>query len=208
MLSTLCIDILIRILSHMDPQDIINSRQCCRSLRDASLRRIVWIDAVHRISCESKGIGTRFLTDRMSIHELEHVATAPCRFISRIRRSLKRGDKFLLPISIRLLNLNIPSGVPPARLTMLRLLPGGQFLITSNFDCKLELWDLRFMPNALIPPLPIASVVVPNLLLEGNGDGRLIIQPIEDGSGFYILVVPAPKLLNGEEWWGVSSQSA
>ncbi|KDQ58305.1 hypothetical protein JAAARDRAFT_105150, partial [Jaapia argillacea MUCL 33604] len=135
-------DLLIRIFSHMDPQDIINIRQCCRSLHEASLRRIVWIDAVHRIACGSKGVGMRFSTDRMSIHELEHVATAPHRFISRIRRALKRGDNFLLPISNRHLSRDTPSGVPPARLTMFRLLPGGQFLITTGSDCKLELWDL------------------------------------------------------------------
>ncbi|KDQ50221.1 hypothetical protein JAAARDRAFT_112616, partial [Jaapia argillacea MUCL 33604] len=152
----LCLDVLIRILLHIDPCDILSLRMCCRSLHEASVQRVVWMDAVRRIHCRSTWSVSSFPTDKMSLVELQHVATSARRFMSRIRRSLNAGHELMPPIATRLLNLNVLSLDPlDARRDMLRLVPGGRFLITAKAKSMVELWDLGYTPTTLIPLYPL-----------------------------------------------------
>ncbi|KDQ50218.1 hypothetical protein JAAARDRAFT_106977, partial [Jaapia argillacea MUCL 33604] len=155
----LCLDILIRILSHTDPRDIFCLRMCCRSLHEASVQRIVWTDAVRRIPCRSTWSLSSFQTDKMTLVELQHVATSACRFMSHIRRSLSAGHKLMPPIATRLLNLDVP-WLDPSDIgrDMLRLVPGGRFLITTKAKSVVELWDLGYTPTTLIPLYPLATM--------------------------------------------------
>ncbi|KDQ50216.1 hypothetical protein JAAARDRAFT_100394, partial [Jaapia argillacea MUCL 33604] len=136
-------DILMRILSHTDPCDIIRLRMCCRSLFEASVQRVVWMDAIRRIACKSTWNLSVFQTDKMSLVELQHVATSARRFLSRVRRSLNAGHELMPPIATRLLNLDDPLLAPhDARRDKFRLVPGGRFLITAKAKSVVELWDL------------------------------------------------------------------
>ncbi|KDQ49308.1 hypothetical protein JAAARDRAFT_200949 [Jaapia argillacea MUCL 33604] len=136
----------------------------------------------------------------MSLTQLEYLAIAPHRFISLIRKSLNNGHKKMIPISTRLLNLDSPSGLPPPRLTTLRLLPGGRFLLTgSQHSYTVDIWDLGCTPSALIPAFAIASVAVSSFLPEDERRSQFLVQPLEDGSGFYVLVVSAEWSWEREE---------
>jgi hypothetical protein len=112
-----------------------------KSLANISRERSVWIHALRHVCTEHDIYAPSFSPAEMSVHELEHAATASRRFISHLWTNFLLGHT-VTPLSIRYLE-------PPVlgeAFEHPRLIPGGRYLITV-FRCTLYLWDLANESN-------------------------------------------------------------
>jgi hypothetical protein len=66
-------------------------------------------------------------------------------------------------------------------ISLIRLIPGGRYLVTASNAGRISVWDIGYTPAAVINPYPLVSTVLPQPPIE------LLIQPTKD-HGFRILV--------------------
>ncbi|KAJ7778195.1 hypothetical protein B0H16DRAFT_1502550 [Mycena metata] len=151
-------DTLIHLQSFMEPLDIIALRQASKILALATLQRTVWLSA---------------------LRHLEHAATSPARFIAQISK-----DCLVPAFSTRLLQPRLPKLTPGnlGELLLMRLVPGGRYLITTSDIGRMSIWDLGYGPAAILNPYPLLSTVL------AHAPNQIFIQPTKDGKGIRILV--------------------
>ncbi|KAL1691587.1 hypothetical protein GGG16DRAFT_53106 [Schizophyllum commune] len=86
-LLVLPLDVLIVVQSFMKPLDIMVLQSTCKALRDPTLRRTVWRDALRRVIEENDVFAPTFPSlQTMSISELSYAALRPQVFLQRVRR--------------------------------------------------------------------------------------------------------------------------
>ncbi|KAJ7016004.1 hypothetical protein C8F04DRAFT_626851 [Mycena alexandri] len=179
-------DTLIHIQSFMDPLDIIALRQSSKTLASATLHRIVWMDALRRVCAGHEVSVLTYPIEKMSLRDLEHAATSPARFIAQISKDWSsRADGGLVPaFSTRLLQPRLPKLTPGhlGELLLMRLVPGGRYLVTTSDIGRMSIWDLGYGPAAILNPYPLLSTVL------ANTPTQILIQPTKDGKGIRILV--------------------
>ncbi|KAJ7185709.1 hypothetical protein C8R46DRAFT_982472 [Mycena filopes] len=181
------VDTLIHVQSLMDPVDIIALRQSSRTLSSATRHRVVWMNALRRVCAAHEVSILTYPMERMSLADLEHAATSPTRFVAQISRDRPSDDGVLVPaFSTRLLQPRLPKSVPGplGTLSLMRLVPGGRYLITASNVGRLSLWDLGYGPAAIINPYPLLSALSPVVVLPQ----QLLIQPTNDRTGIRVLV--------------------
>ena len=99
------VDLLIDILTILDPNDIIATRkvgtclplhtamlkkpcqQTCKILAELGRRRSVWISAYRRVSELNGLLASSYPFEDMTIADLEFSSTATARFLARVRRN-------------------------------------------------------------------------------------------------------------------------
>ncbi|KAJ7289281.1 hypothetical protein C8J57DRAFT_428993 [Mycena rebaudengoi] len=167
--SDLPTELWIVIMSFMEPLDLLNLRMVSKSLCEATYQRIVWIDAARRICIRHEIYLASFLFTDMALNELEHIAMAPRRFASRLRREFSDPEcPRVAPHHSRTL-ASIDD--PTEELENMRLIPGGRFLVTTS-RCKVRLWDLGIGPIPLDRAAPITSKsmegVIQNIRLRAS----------------------------------------
>ncbi|KAJ7839496.1 hypothetical protein B0H13DRAFT_1532438, partial [Mycena leptocephala] len=134
-------DICIHIMAFLSPRDILSLRKVSKSVADITRERSVWIHALRRVCTEHDVYAPSFSPAEMTIHQLEHTATASRRFISHLWTNFRLGHT-VAPLSIRYLEpLALGEGFQHPR-----LIPGGRYLI-AVFHCTLHLWDLANESN-------------------------------------------------------------
>ncbi|KAJ6558057.1 hypothetical protein B0H19DRAFT_1149717 [Mycena capillaripes] len=177
------LDTLIHIQRFMDPLDIISLRQCSKILASATAHRTVWMDALRRV-CVAHEVSTlTYDPMNMSLADLEHAATTPARFISQI--SKEWGSEDLIPaFSTRLIQPRLPRLTTGnlGEISLMRLIPGGRYLVAATNIGRVSVWDLGYSPAAVINPYPLVSTVLQ------YPPSELLIQPTQDLRGFRILV--------------------
>ncbi|KAJ7289282.1 hypothetical protein C8J57DRAFT_428983 [Mycena rebaudengoi] len=142
------------IMSFMEPLDLLNLRMVSKALSEAARQRIVWIDAARRICIRHELCLASFPFAEMGLRELEHIAMAPGRFASRLRRGFSDPEcPGVAPHHSR--TLTSIDG-PTDELLDVRLIPGGRFLVTTS-RCNVRLWDLGIGPISLDRAVPTAS---------------------------------------------------
>ncbi|KAJ7689473.1 hypothetical protein B0H17DRAFT_1066715 [Mycena rosella] len=179
-------DTLIHIQSFMDPADIISFRQCSKIMASATVHRTVWMDALRRVCAAHEVSILTYPMENMSLADLEHAATSPARFIAQISKD-RAADDLIPAFSTRLFEPRLPKSSSPTEpllgnVSMMRLIPGGRYLVTSSDTAHVCVWDLGYSPAAVINPYPFVSTVLP----EEPTD--LLIQPTTDHNGFRFLV--------------------
>ncbi|KAJ7512802.1 hypothetical protein B0H11DRAFT_2213365 [Mycena galericulata] len=177
-------DTLIHIQSFMDPTDILSLRQASKLMASATKHRIVWLDALRRVCALHEVSMLTYPIENMSPAELEHAATSPERFLAQVS---KTTDVLIPALSTRLLQPRLPKSSigPPGPLgevSLMRLIPGGRYLVISNDAARISVWDLGYGPAAIIDPHPFASIVL------GHSPKEIFIQPTKDHHGFRLLV--------------------
>ncbi|KAF7350112.1 F-box domain-containing protein [Mycena venus] len=183
-------------MGFMAPHDIIALRTVSKSLANTTRERSMWIDAL-RCACTAHDVYCpSFPLTGMSIHELEHAATACRRFISRLRTNFFQG-RIVSPVSIRYLE----PAVSGEEFEHLRMIPGGRYLLTV-YRNTVRLWDLGIGSNA--PSMnPIASHTIEDATqIHGvltraskSSSGVLVFVPTTGSDGlfrFHIFSVSPP----------------
>ncbi|KAJ7275652.1 hypothetical protein C8J57DRAFT_1714242 [Mycena rebaudengoi] len=164
MLHRLPLDVLVRILSCLNPLGILNLRQVCASLLTASYQRILWIQALRDMCFERNIFPSSFPVSEMTLSQLQDATNACPRFIRRMRREFSSGTPNLNPLAPV-----IPAPLHPFSTRILSsydsaaedfkhmvLVPGGRFLFTTS-GSNVRLWDLGFHSAAFIKPFPLSS---------------------------------------------------
>lgn len=123
--------------------------------------------------------------ENMSVVELEHAATSPARFLAQVSKD-RATDDLIPAFSTRLFQPRLPKLSPDpgalGEVSLMRLIPGGRYLVTSSDMARISVWDLGYGPAAILNPYPLVSTV----LTVSPTD--LLIQPTEDLKGFRLLV--------------------
>jgi len=115
----------------------------------------------------------------MTLSELEFVATARDRYLTRLWTEMERSMP-LIPISTRILIPHPSQG----SVNNMSLIPGGRFLICSTSTNLVQLWDLGVTPHTMITHRPLASMVVWGI----ESDFELLMHPTPDGKGIFLLL--------------------
>jgi hypothetical protein len=150
-----------------------------------SRMRTVWITAARQVSADSHVFGCTYRFENMATLDLEHVATAPYRFSTRLRNEF--GEEPFEPVSTRSI-CHRDSSQGSRLFFCMKLVPGGRFLLTYTLKHILQLWDFGLTPNASLGPLPLATITT-------NTAERLSIlivmhvQPTSDQSGILVLTL-------------------
>ncbi|KAJ7739975.1 hypothetical protein DFH07DRAFT_839507 [Mycena maculata] len=177
-------DLLIHIQSFMDPADIMALRRSSKIMAAATRHRTVWISALRRVCALHEVPMCTYPVENMSLAEFEHAATSPARFLAQIFKN-RATDDLIPAFSTRLFKPRLPRFSPgPAPLgevSLIRLIPGGRYLVTSSDANRICVWDLGYSPAAIVDPYPLASTVAAGLPRE------LLIQPTKDHRGLRLL---------------------
>lgn len=151
-------------------------------MASATAHRTVWMDALRRVSAAHEVSYDSYPIENMSLADLEHAATSPARFVSHI--SKERGSEDLIPaFSTRLFQPRLPrlTAGNLEEISLMRLIPGGRYLVAATHAGRLSVWDLGYSPAAVINPYPFVSTVLQFPPTD------LLIQPTKDQRGFQIL---------------------
>jgi hypothetical protein len=114
-----------------------------------------------------------FPIERMSLRQLEHIATSPSRLLRQFQQDL--SSNVISPLATRILQARPPKGVAVSTthewwgerdITSMHLMPGGRFLVFSTRE-YLQLWDLGFNQDSIISPYPLASLPISGEVQEG-----------------------------------------
>ncbi|KDQ48925.1 hypothetical protein JAAARDRAFT_100797, partial [Jaapia argillacea MUCL 33604] len=93
-LPSLPLDTLVYVQSFLDPHDILNLHR----ISFLSLST-VWINAVRQIALQYNVLPSTFPLENTSLATLEHIATSPSRFLSRLEWEVRAGHKKLPPFA-------------------------------------------------------------------------------------------------------------
>ncbi|KAF8186899.1 hypothetical protein K438DRAFT_1835222 [Mycena galopus ATCC 62051] len=183
-------DTLIHIQSFMFPLDIIALRQCSKLMASATSHRTVWLDALRRICATHEVSVLTYPMENMTLRELEHAATSPARFIAQISKDM--NGELIPAFSTRLFQPRLPRSTTGnvGETLMLRLIPGGRYLVMAGELARISVWDLGYGPAAVINPYPLASTILP------FATHRLLIQPTKNKQGFRILTISNQAINN------------
>ncbi|KAJ7827020.1 hypothetical protein B0H14DRAFT_3721850 [Mycena olivaceomarginata] len=177
-------DTLIHIQSFMGPIDIIALRQCSKLMASATTHRTVWLDALRRVCTAHEVSVLTYPMENMSLRDLEHAATSPARFIAQISKEWAEGD--VIPaFHTRLFQPRLPKSAPGnlGETALMRLVPGGRYLVTATDLARISVWDLGWRPAEVLNPYPLVSIVLP------SPASQLLVQPAKDQRGFRLLSV-------------------
>ncbi|KAJ7597752.1 hypothetical protein C8J56DRAFT_1159592 [Mycena floridula] len=184
-LSTLPLDLLIHIQSFVEPKDILSLRKVCHSISESTKKPTVWIVALENLCSRFNVFAPSFPIQQLSVQELEYLSTSEYRFTTRLRTQLT-SEHDLRPTCARLLNLfsenyhDCDVGI----FDDAYLIPGGRYLLTITTTSMLQLWDLGYTPNSIIPMVPSASLLVEKWVAWKT----IRTQPSNDGYGLDIIV--------------------
>ncbi|KDQ52195.1 hypothetical protein JAAARDRAFT_491789 [Jaapia argillacea MUCL 33604] len=209
-LTSLPLDSLVHVQSFLDPPDILNLRRCSKYCDQVTREKSVWINAVRRIAAHYNVLPSTFPLVKMSLALLEHAATSPSRFLSRLEREIRANGKSLPPFTTRIINRHTCQSTAPAlrnsgTFKFLRLAPGGRFLFTATSSGVVELWDLGFTDSAPLPRQSIASTMVPDLVFQHCETTQLLVDRDECGTNLYLLNPPHPQKLTSASLWSILS---
>ncbi|KAJ7064772.1 hypothetical protein C8F01DRAFT_1354363 [Mycena amicta] len=150
-LSELPPDVLMHIIALLPVYDILSLRKVSNTFYAITNERSVWIDVL-RSACRQHNVyEPSFPLMRMTIDELEHVATVCTRFNRRLRHTFAQTSSSVAPQSIRL----VKPLDPKEEFEHLRFVPGGRFIL-SGHGCFLRIWDAG-TPAGVPVSGPIAS---------------------------------------------------
>ncbi|KAF7351312.1 hypothetical protein MSAN_01562700 [Mycena sanguinolenta] len=104
---------------------------------------------------------------------------------SRKYRSNGGDDEQIPAFCTRIFHPRLPKSVAGSygETDLMRLIPGGRYLVTANGSARISVWDLGYSPVAIINPYPLTSVVLPFLA------SHLLIEPTKNQEGFRIVTL-------------------
>ncbi|KAL1715791.1 hypothetical protein EV715DRAFT_206751 [Schizophyllum commune] len=169
-LLVLPLDVLIVVQSFMKPLDIMVLQSTCKALREPTLRRTVWRDALRRVIEENDVFAPTFLSlQNMSISELSYAALRPQVFLRRVRRCASSCPEgmigYLEPLRRHEVQLNLHERDEDHRMFEYNpsfLIPGGRYLVVTLAYYG-YLYDLREVRPTYDPILAIPAEEVNTL---------------------------------------------
>ncbi|KDQ52183.1 hypothetical protein JAAARDRAFT_210734 [Jaapia argillacea MUCL 33604] len=169
-----------------------------RSISSVTRSRAVWIRSVLQM-CSKYGImPSMFLVGSMGLPLLEHIASSPIRFVTRLRRGLQERLTLVHEFSERRILSPLPlssSDRNTGGLAALRLVPGGRFMVTATRDGSIELWDLGYDPTSLISQTAIASAKIEQVHFA-HDVVQLFCPPSHEPTGVHVLIVSEVRGVN------------
>ncbi|KAJ7108610.1 hypothetical protein C8R44DRAFT_803195 [Mycena epipterygia] len=176
-------DTLIHLQSFMDPIDIISLRLSSKSMASATRHRTVWLGALRRVCAAHDVSILTYPIEKMTLAALEHAATSPARFLAQMSKNRATDDQ-VPAFSTRLFQPRLPKSSPGdlGEVRLIRLIPGGRYLVTSSSGARISVWDIGYSPAAVLNPYSVVSTVLAEAPTE------LLIQPTKNRKGFRILV--------------------
>ena len=124
-----------------------NAPQVNRSFKVIFQREDIWKDSIKR-ACETYGLyEPSYPLLEMSLQDLKRAALAPFRVASLIQRC-PPGQKLLADSAPTIVHEEINPRQPP----VIRLIPGGRFLLTVASPSSLQLWDLGVPGRPVMQP--------------------------------------------------------
>ncbi|KAI5899276.1 uncharacterized protein SCHCODRAFT_02769051 [Schizophyllum commune H4-8] len=168
-------EVLIRILRFTHPLDILRLRTVCKYLRDLTLQRIIWINALRAAVNRNDVFPPTFPLSNMSDTEIEHAIFGPIEFSRMVRQQGVRilGDHEttpdtpslpkLLPVARRVFPLEIGATSLAIHPPDVILLPGGRYVVIKT-DRAIHIVDLGYHPDSVINARPVFTLRKSDLL--------------------------------------------
>ncbi|KAL1715274.1 hypothetical protein EV715DRAFT_207813 [Schizophyllum commune] len=162
-------EVLIRILRFSHPLDILRLRTVCKYLRDLTLQRIVWINALRAAVDRNDVFPPTFPLSDMSDSEIEHAIFGPIEFYRMVKQQGVRilGDHEttpdtptvpkLQPIARRVFPIDIGEASLAIHPPDLVLLPGGRYVVIKT-DRAIHIVDLGYHPDFIISTRPVFTL--------------------------------------------------
>ena len=148
----------------------------------------VWQAAVRKLCRQISVPNALFPLDRMSLLELEYLATAHSRLVKGLWSEI--NDSYpLAPISTRIISLSRRnlSSYPLGHFKNFALVPGGRFIVTltgaglSSVDL-IQLWDIGYCAGAIVSDRPVASLETTSHFT------KMYAAPTHDATGVVIAI--------------------
>ncbi|KAL1744188.1 hypothetical protein HDZ31DRAFT_628, partial [Schizophyllum fasciatum] len=127
-------DILMNVLRHLKPLDIVAVRQTSRRLREPTMNKAVWMHALRVVIADNNVYPPTFPIAQMSVTELEHAASCPqmfTRILLRKRTSTLSPIPSPEPVHRRAVCIK-NHGDSDVHATSMRLIAGGRFLVVET----------------------------------------------------------------------------
>ncbi|KAI5831346.1 hypothetical protein K523DRAFT_237678 [Schizophyllum commune Tattone D] len=162
-------EVLIRILRFSHPLDILRLRTVCKYLRDLTLQRIVWINALRAAVDRNDVFPPTFPLSDMSDTEIEHAIFGPIEFYKMVKQQGVRilGDHEttpdtptvpkLQPIARRVFPIDIGEASLVLHPPDVVLLPGGRYVVIKT-DRAIHIVDLGYHPDFVISTRPVFTL--------------------------------------------------
>ncbi|TEB28000.1 hypothetical protein FA13DRAFT_1735903 [Coprinellus micaceus] len=171
-------EIVIEILRHASPFDVLSMRKTCRFICNVTRMRTVWINALERVCARHGVFKPTFPLQRMSILDLEYASLGPRRFLKMLNSI--QGDESPLPYGNReLIFRRRPPLTGAYPCDGFYMATGGRFLLVYGEDDSLSLWDLGYNLRAPMKTYPVAT-------LERSGELAAASQSF-DGEGILLV---------------------
>jgi hypothetical protein len=160
-----------------------------------SRERTVWITVARQVCADNHVFGCTYQFENMAMLDLEHVATAPQRFATRLRKEF--GREPLEPVLTRSIHSSLSpyvhlSGIENSNYSgfvCMKLIPGGRFLVTHTQNNILQLWDLGFAPDARLNPQPLATSTTNSESPEWLQKEEILVQRTSHQQGILALTM-------------------
>ncbi|KAG8930989.1 hypothetical protein FRC01_001984 [Tulasnella sp. 417] len=133
-IANLDTDMLVDILSHLHPLDLLTVRQTCQSLSRLTYTRSLWVNAVKASSPNAPALAATNPLSKLQTSELEQLALKPYRFSKNIVQPKPQVK------AVKVLSCPHEENVY-SRLH--KLLPGGRWLLRADNKGSLKLFDLH-----------------------------------------------------------------
>ncbi|KAJ3533505.1 hypothetical protein NMY22_g7309 [Coprinellus aureogranulatus] len=148
-------ELLLSVISRLDPEDVQSLQSSSRSMRSRLDDKVIWIE-VFRAVCRACAIfPPSYPVDEMHTLRLRRAALAPARF-GRLLESNSFHTNVVPPIEpITITSIDIGD---PVKSEKHFLVPGGRFLVTAH-PYAINIWDLGVPDRpALTQPILVAHV--------------------------------------------------
>jgi hypothetical protein len=152
----------------------------CKAFQRSTRRRVVWVDALHRVCLDNGLFLPSFPIDDMSDLELEKAAMGPRRWIGLCGAFEKANDPaaILCPRATRIINDLFPFEVD-YETTNFIFVPGGRYLVGYSPD-GISVLDLGYTSSS-------NCKLIASVRMEGECDISCKVQATPDGMGLVIF---------------------
>ncbi|KAL1761640.1 hypothetical protein FB107DRAFT_285915 [Schizophyllum commune] len=157
------------IFGYVDPPTIFRLRAVCIGLRDATLHRAPWIQALRAIMQRNDVFSPSYPLSDMSVAELEHAVISPIKFSETVKQ---RGVRILSEREMtrdtpavtvpklhpaRQRTVRLDTGEAPNAILRHDLLPGGRYSLLTTAKA-IHIFDLGYRPGTTIDARPVFTL--------------------------------------------------
>ncbi|KAG8997739.1 hypothetical protein FRB93_013979 [Tulasnella sp. JGI-2019a] len=170
-------DVIISILATLDPPDVLSVRTACKLLAELTHEHAVWTGTLYRLCSRHAILHSTYPVNQLTSTQIERIALLPSRFEQLLLSGGSYEDSGsppvrLKPTAIRTLHIDPPVPKPggtaletepivvSSDVQMMRIIPGGRFVVIGTELGEVKIWDLGYDPTCQLKSDPLACIAL------------------------------------------------